>query len=94
MTAADWVGLVAASYVGAVIGLVRRGGRLQRAQDSRIVCPRLHVPVACRIVQDVRLGRWTSVESCSVFGDSGELLCDQECVRLLNLGRRLSSAAN
>jgi hypothetical protein len=84
MNAAGWVGLVAAAYVAAVAAVVWRGGRLERVQPGRLVCPRFHVLVSCRLVQDVRLGRWISVESCSAFGPLTRALCRQECLGLRN----------
>ncbi len=81
------VWLVAATtvaYVAAVLAVLRRGGRLDGARANRLVCPRFRIPVDCQVVQDVRLGRWIEVESCSAFGPLTRALCRQECLRLLN----------
>jgi len=80
-------------YVGATLWLLRRGGGQERVQDCRFVCPRLEEPVNCRILQDVRIGQWIRVESCSAFPAPQQLTCDRECIRLLNLGNRLPSPA-
>ena len=78
--------VVVVVYVGVVLWLVRRAGALQRGQTFRFVCPRLQEVVDCRLVQELRIGRWVGVEKCSAF-ESEALTCDQECVRLMNLGK-------
>lgn len=89
----EWLGLLLlAAYLLAVAGITFRGGRLERVQGCRFMCPLLREPVGCRIRQDVRTGRWLRVESCSRFGDPEELSCGQECIRLMNLGLRLRDA--
>ena len=94
MSAMEWTALLAllAGYAWAVGWLLWRAGRLERAQDCRFVCPRLEEPVSCRVVQDVRIGQWVRVESCSAFADPRQLTCDRECLRLTNLGLPLRSA--
>lgn len=95
MSPMEWMALLIllTGYVGAALWLLRRGGGLERVQDCRFVCPRLEEPVNCRILQDVRIGQWIRVESCSAFPAPEELKCDRECIRLMNLGNRLPSAA-
>ena len=86
-----WV-LVALALACGVAVLVRaglRGGNLSHEQVSRFVCPRFGQTAESRITQDVRTGQWKRVESCSVFANPAEVLCDQECARLMNLGWRL-----
>jgi hypothetical protein len=63
-----------------------RGGELQKVRRCRLICPRFHEPVECRIVRNVRTGQWREVERCSVFRPSDCVLCAGECVRLMNLG--------
>ena len=70
--------------------------RLRRAASRRAAIWRSRRALAaarCRALQDVRIGRWLSVESCSMFAEGEPLTCDRECLRLMNLGRRLPSAA-
>ena len=93
MTLAEGLGLAAlAAYVAAVVHIFRRGGALQRVQGCHIVCPRLEESVGCRISQDIRTGQWIRVEHCSAFPDPEKLSCDQECIRVMNLGVRLPEA--
>lgn len=86
MTPEQWVASTVFVLVAAAAALALRGGGLRKAQSCRFVCPLLRQPVACRVLQDVRIGRWLGVESCSAFGDPEELSCEQECVRRMNLG--------
>ena len=94
MTAPEWLAslVVIVGYVGALMWLYWRGIRLERVQELRFVCPRLAEPVSCRALQEVRIGQWLKVESCSVF-PYRQPTCDRECLRLLNLGQRLPAAA-
>jgi len=94
MTPEQWAASAVFLVVAAVSVLALRGGGLWKVQSCRFVCPLLKQPVACRIQQDVRIGRWLGVQSCSAFGDPEELSCGQECVRLMNLGIRLSAPAS
>jgi hypothetical protein len=86
----DWLTVLAASLIaGAVATAVAQwllDGRLRRAQECGLVCPRLHKSVVCRVVQDVRTGQWKALEACSVFKGPGGVRCDCECARLVNLG--------
>ena len=79
--------LVGAILLVAVAGITRDG--LHREQRLHLVCPRLDRPVDCTIVQDVRTGQWTGVESCSAFDPPSAVACDQDCARAMNLGFRL-----
>jgi hypothetical protein len=85
-------GLALGVLVATLARIGLRGGNLRQALDYRLVCPRLETRVDCRIVQDIRTGQWKRVESCSVFEDPHEVLCEAECVRLMNQGRLLPEA--
>jgi hypothetical protein len=61
------------------------GGHFHKVHSCTFVCPEQKSSVVCRIVQDIRTGRWKGVLSCSLFGDQ-KPECDRECVKLLNLG--------
>jgi len=63
--------------------------RRQHAKRLRFVCPSRGEQVYCTMLHDELQGRWTEVRSCSAFADPRKVTCDQECRRLLNLGRRL-----
>jgi hypothetical protein len=95
MTGLEWLSLLVmlAASAGSVMWLLGRGGRLQRVEQLRFVCPRLGETVSCRASQDVRIGQWLRVESCSAFRDDEPLTCDRECLRQMNLGRRLPAPA-
>jgi hypothetical protein len=85
MSISDALGLLAIlGYLAAMVLTLRRGGRPQRVQGCRLVCPFLLKSVDCRITQDVRSGRWMNAVSCSAFGEPDALTCRQECVTLLN----------
>jgi rRNA processing protein Krr1/Pno1 len=92
MMAMEWLGLLFLAALLAVVGIALRGGRLERMQGRRFMCPLLHEPVGCRIHQNIRTGQWLRVETCSHFGDPEEVTCGQECIRLMNLGFRLPDA--
>ena len=72
MTLLEWIGL--------------KGGDLRHEHRLRFVCPELHLPVDCRIVQDVRTGQWKRIEACSAFPEPTNVNCARECTRLMNLG--------
>jgi hypothetical protein len=94
MNAMEWTAvLLSLGVCAAAVGwLLSSAGRLERAQEFRFVCPRLEQPVSCRVVQNVRIGQWLRVESCSAFADPQQLTCDRECLRQANLGLPLRAA--
>jgi hypothetical protein len=57
-----------------------------RCIDARLACPRSGADVDCTLVCDGRSGVYTKVESCSARGEGAKPACDQDCVRILNLG--------
>jgi hypothetical protein len=81
-------GLGLAAVAGGLAWLALKRGALEHEQRCHVSCPLDHEEVECRIVQDVRTGRWTHVRSCSSFADPTAVSCDRECVRLMNLGLR------
>jgi hypothetical protein len=95
MMTADWMtlvlGLGLALAVAALAWIGLRGGGLRVEQGCSFVCPRYGSAVECRIVQDVRTGQWKGVTACSAF-PLGQVLCEEDCARLMNLGARLPQA--
>ncbi|AGP35112.1 hypothetical protein [Sorangium cellulosum] len=91
--AADWLIelLAAAGGVGGVVVATRRllARRHYRASDVTLVCPRTGTPVRCQMIADGRSGEFVEVARCSRL-PGGQPACDQDCVKLLNLGIRLS----
>ncbi|WP_437969843.1 hypothetical protein WMF04_11335 [Sorangium sp. So ce260] len=90
---ADWlvVLLAAAGGVGAVGVSTRRllAQRHHRASEVTLVCPRTGTPARCRLVADGRTGELVEITRCSL-APGGLPTCEQDCVKLLNLGIRLA----
>jgi hypothetical protein len=88
-----WMNVLPGAALAAVAAFLAwlglRGGELRREQTCRFVCPRERRPVECRILQNIRTGRWLGVQSCSAFVDPEDVHCEQECVVLMNAGARL-----
>lgn len=93
MVADDGMSLLLGILLAAgAVALARLGFRRERwhcAQSCRFQCPRFHSDADCELVQDVRTGQWKDVRTCSLFPAEGEVPCDWDCVRRLNLGFRL-----
>jgi hypothetical protein len=89
----DWTGLaVGCLLVAAVAVLARLGLRRERYQHSQVcclACPRTGSVAECDLAQDVRIGQWREVRSCSLLRDAGAAPCEWDCLRRLNLGLRL-----
>lgn len=88
----EWIllGLLAAAALAAatIIGrfsmtLARRRGR---RIEARLICPRTGGLVDCELVHDDRTGACLGVTSCSRFGPGAAPTCEQDCVKLINLG--------
>jgi hypothetical protein len=92
----DWIGLVSGLALVAALAalgwLGLRSGSLFREQSCRVVCPLSGETVDCKIVQDIRTGQWKHVQACSAFEDPRQVVCEQDCARLTNLGRPLLRA--
>jgi hypothetical protein len=74
-------GLIVSSV--AICGwLLKRSSRRMRARHS-VSCPHLRQSMDCTLSWDARTSRWGTVERCPVFVSSGEVLCDQSCLRRL-----------
>jgi hypothetical protein len=90
MMPAEWIGLASGLALAAIAGVLAwlglRGGGLLREQRCEVACPVLHTQVECRIPQSIRTGRWGRVRTCTAFADPVKVTCEQECVRLMNLG--------
>ncbi|WP_437592097.1 hypothetical protein [Sorangium sp. So ce1000] len=90
---ADWlvVVLAAASGAGALFVGTRRllARRHYRTSEVTVVCPRTGTPARCRLLVDGRSEEPVEVERCS-RAPGGRPTCEQDCVKLLNLGIRLA----
>ncbi|WP_437649068.1 hypothetical protein [Sorangium sp. So ce362] len=90
---ADWlvVLLATAGGVGSLVVCTRRllARRHYRASEVTLVCPRTGTPARCRLVADGRTGELVEITRCSLAPD-GVPTCEQDCVKLLNLGIRLA----
>lgn len=90
---ADWL-ITALATGGGALALVvstRRwlARRHHRTSDVTLVCPRTGSPVRCLLVTDERSGEHVEAARCSRL-PGGRPACDQDCVKLLNLGIRLA----
>jgi hypothetical protein len=90
MAPADWIGIASGLALAAVALAVAlpglRGGRLRHEPTCRLECPLIGIAVDCRVDQDMRTGQWGRVHACSAFSGMGEVVCRQDCARLMNLG--------
>jgi hypothetical protein len=59
--------------------------------DFKLLCPRTGGATDCRIAVDARSGRHVEAVRCSQFGGKHPE-CNQDCVKLLNLGIPLETA--
>ncbi|MGK3995908.1 hypothetical protein [Sorangium sp. So ce1024] len=90
---ADWL-ITALTAGGGALALAvstRRwlARRHHRTSEVTLVCPRTGSPVRCRLITDERSGEHVGVAWCSRLPDE-QPACDQDCVKLLNLGIRLA----
>lgn len=89
----DWMGLVAGCLLMAVVtALAWLGLRRERYQCSQaccFACPRTGSAAEGELVQDVRIGQWRELRSCSLRREAGAVSCEWDCLRRLNLGLRL-----
>lgn len=92
---ADWliVLLAAAGGVGALFVGTRRllARRHYLTSEVTLICPRTGTPVRCRLLVDGRSDEPVEVARCSRV-PGGRPTCEQDCVKLLNLGIRLAPA--
>ncbi|KYF68878.1 hypothetical protein BE11_27385 [Sorangium cellulosum] len=90
---ADWLIMLLAAGGGALALVVstRRlvARRHHRVSEVALVCPRTGSPVRCLLVTDGRSEEHVEVARCSRL-PGGRPTCDQDCVKLLNLGIRLA----
>jgi len=87
----EWM-VAACLLVAVVAGLAwlgLRGERYRVSKACRFACPRTGAAAECELVQDVRIGQWRDLRSCSLQREGGAVACDWDCVRLLNRGFRL-----
>lgn len=89
----DWLGLAAGCLLVLVVaGLAWLGLRRERyecSQACHFACPRTGRTAQCELLQDVRIGQWRELRSCSLQREAGAVPCEADCVRRLNLGLRL-----
>jgi hypothetical protein len=76
---------------GALLAIRYSGQPLWRAQPRALTCPLSGEKVQTVMVQDIRTGQWKSVRWCSAH-PRGEVLCERDCARLMNLGLPLPPA--
>ena len=76
---------------GALVAFRVSGQPLWRAQARHLTCPLSAETVDAVMVQDIRTGQWKAVRSCSAQPD-GEVRCERDCARLMNLGLPLPRA--
>jgi hypothetical protein len=93
MMAAEWIGaaggLLLLLVVSTLAWLGLRGERYRCAQSCGFACPRSGSAAECEMVQDVRIGQWRELRSCSLQRAAGAAPCELDCLRHLNLGLRL-----
>ncbi|WP_438042742.1 hypothetical protein [Sorangium sp. So ce128] len=90
---ADWLVVLLAAAGGVAALIVGTRSLLARrhyhTSETTLVCPRTGAPVRCRLVVDGRSEESVEVAHCSLL-PGGRPTCEQDCVKLLNLGIRLA----
>jgi hypothetical protein len=90
---ADWLVVLLAAAGGVValfVGMRRLlARRYYRTSEVILVCPRTGTPARCQLVTDGRSEELVKITRCSL-APGGPPTCEQDCVKLLNLGIRLA----
>ena len=74
------------------LAIAARDERRVRPVETRICCPRTGSDVNCTLLHDEQRGTTVRLARCSGSNPNGLPTCDQDCVRLMNLGIPLRPA--
>lgn len=91
---ADWLVLTLAASGGAA-ALVAGSRKLlaqrhHRTSEATLICPRTATPARCHLVVDQRTDEVVRITRCSLSqAQGGRPTCEQQCVKLMNLGVNL-----